>query len=93
MKFFISAFAAGMLLLQVSCSEVSESASGDIQLSGIKAEEGSNESADTIAMGSDFSPEGNTQQPGKPKDLAPVTKPGWDKKIVRHGVLNVEVKD
>jgi hypothetical protein len=93
MKFFISAFAAGMLLLQVSCNSASESASHDVALSHLKTEEVSGESADTIAIGSGFAPEGNDQKRPNVKDQIPVAKAEWDKKIVRHGVLNLEVKD
>jgi hypothetical protein len=91
MKFFISAFAAGILLLQVSCNQPAEISAHDVQ--ELRKEEFSSETADTIAMGSGFSPEQEKQEPPKVKDQAPVSKTVWDKKIVKHGVLNLEVKD
>ena len=81
-------------MLQVSCNSASESVSThDVQYSDLKTEEVSGESADTIATPSGFIPEGNAQKTPKAKNQVPVTKAEWDKKIVKHGVLNLEVKD
>ena len=81
-----------MLLLQLSCTN-SESSTHDSVVSELATEEVSGESSDTIAIGAGFSPEGSDQKKPHVAKQIPVTKVEWDKKIIKHGVLNLEVKD
>src|SRR5687768_4853902 len=94
MKFFFTAIAAGTLLLQASCNQSSESVvAKDLQLEEInKTEEYSGEAGYGFTQDTSMAPTGNTQQ------LPPVAKqkhytPDWNKKIIKNGLLNLEVKN
>jgi hypothetical protein len=95
MKFFFTAIAAGTLLLQVSCDQSSESkVVKDVQLEEMnKMEEFSGESGDHFMQDTLTASSGNGQQAPpvpKQKSYAPAD---WNKKIIKNGQLNLEVKD
>jgi hypothetical protein len=95
MKFFFPAIAAGILLLQVSCNQSSESnVVKDVQLQEIsKTQEFSDESGYGFSQDTSISPGGITHQ------VAPVVKEkqyasaDWNKKIIKNGLLKLEVEN